>query len=152
MHGQYPERKLNLRKTSRVPDKPRFPWTRLAIERSSNVTRAFKLPLPPWHRTMTAVAPPSPPCLRSTVAVQSRKIRLTTLRRSRGVSTAVMAVLPRCNHLTGPAVLPPTPQLCRQRSPWHRHQTAVVTQWDRHVRCHTAVVTVVAPPLRCDGV
>ena len=43
-------------------------------------------------------------------------------------------------HLTGPAVLPPTRQSCRQWSPWHRHQTAVVTQWDRHVRSDTAVV------------
>ena len=71
-------------------------------------------PCPPWHRTRTAVVPPSPPCLRSTISVQSRKRRLATLRRSRGVSTAVMAVLPRCYHITGPAVLPPIPQLCRQ--------------------------------------
>ena len=66
------------------------------------------------------------------------------MRRSRGVSTAVMAVLPRCYHLTGPAILPPTPQSCRQWSPWHRHQTAVVTPWDRHVRSDNAVV----PPHR----
>ena len=62
-----------------------------------------------WHRTMTAVAPTSPPRLRSTTTVQLRQSRLTLLRRSRGVSTAVMAVLRRCYHLTGPAVLPPTP-------------------------------------------
>ena len=61
-----------------------------------------------------SVAPPSPPCLRSTIAVQSRTLRLATLHRSCGVTTAVMAVLPRWYHLTGPrsdaantAVMPP---------------------------------------------
>ena len=36
-----------------------------------------------------AAARPSPPCLRCTTAVQSRKNRLATLRRSRGSSTAI---------------------------------------------------------------
>ena len=71
-------------------------------------------------------AHPPPPYLRSTTAVHSRKSRLATLRRSRGGSTAVMAVLPRCYH--------------SQWSSWHRHQPAVVTQWNRHVRSDTAVV------------
>ena len=38
---------------------------------------------------MTAIAPPLAPCLRSTNAVNSRKSRLATLRRSRGGSTAI---------------------------------------------------------------
>ena len=38
---------------------------------------------------------PSPPCLHSTTAVQSRKCRLATLRRSRGGSTAVKCVTGR---------------------------------------------------------
>ena len=74
----------------------------------------------------------------------AQKSRLATLRRSRGVSTSVMAVQPRCYHLTDPAVLPQTPRSCRQWSPWNRHQTAVVTPWDRHVRSDNAVV----PPHR----
>ena len=41
-------------------------------------------PWPLWYCTRTAVAPP---CLRSTTAVQSRKSRMATLRRSRGGST-----------------------------------------------------------------
>ena len=55
-----------------------------------------------------------------------------------------MAVLPRCYHFTGPAMLPLTPQSCRQWSPGHRPQTAVVTPRDRHVRSENAVV----PPHR----
>ena len=61
-------------------------------------------PLPPRHRRASAV---QPPCNRE-------KVDWRHVRRSRGVSTAVMAVLPRCYHLTGPAVLPSTPQSCRQ--------------------------------------
>ena len=47
------------------------------------------------HRRAPAVAPSSPPCLRSTTAVQSRKCRLATLWRSRCGSTAVKCVTGR---------------------------------------------------------
>ena len=49
----------------------------------------------PWHRTRTALAPSSPPCLHSSTAVQSRKSRLATLRRSRGGSAEVKCLTGR---------------------------------------------------------
>ena len=63
--------------------------------------------LPPWHRTRTAVAPPLPPCFRSTTAAQSRKSRLAPLRRSCGVSMAVLP--PHWPHsaAANTAVMPP---------------------------------------------
>ena len=97
--------------------------------------------VPYKDRSSTSITAVPPQHNRRAIAKQSK---LATLRRSRGVSTADMAVLPRCYYLTGPAVLPPTPQSSRKWSPWHRHQTAVVTSWDRHVRIDNAVV----PPHR----
>ena len=97
--------------------------------------------VPYKDRSSTSITAVPPQHNRRAIAKQSK---LASLRRSRGVSTADMAVLPRCYHLTGPAVLPPTPQSSRKLSPWHRHQTAVVTPWDRHVRIDNAVV----PPHR----
>ena len=85
---------LNMFKTSAVL--PRVGPMSVGSPRHRQYRRgtAMTAASPPLHRTRTAVAPPSPLCLRSTIAVQSRKSRLATLRRSRGVSTAVMAVLP----------------------------------------------------------
>ena len=92
---------------------------------------------PHKDRSSTSITAGPPKYNRRAIA---KKSRLAPLRRCRCVSTAVMALLPRCCHLTGPVALPPTPQCYAKLSPWHRHQTTVVTQWDRHVRSDTAVV------------
>ena len=116
-------------------------WANPQWDRWGTAIIAAAPPWPPWCRTRTAVAPPSPQCLRSTTDVQSRnKVNW----RPYGDPVAFLLRIRRCYHLTGPAVLPPTPQSSRKWSPWHRHQTAVVTPWDRHVRRDTAVV----PPHR----
>ena len=100
----------------------------------ANVRIAAAPPLPPQHRrdtAMTAVAPYKDRSSTSITAVHPQynrraiaKNRLATLRRSRGVSTAVTAVLPRCYHLTGLVVLPPTPQLSAN----DRRSTAIKAQ------------------------
>ena len=74
---------LNMFKTSAVP--LRVEPIRSGIAAVTDVTAM-------WHRTRTVVEPPSPPCLRSRTAVQSQKSWQSTLRRSRGSSTAVTCV------------------------------------------------------------
>ena len=117
---------------------------------SAVLPRVGPMSWPPRHRHDRRSTVRGPQCHlhhRRASAVQSpynrEQVDWRPLRRSRGVSTAVTAVLPRCYHLIGPAVLPPTPQLSRQSSPWHRHQTAFVTQrnrrgklWKNYWRCH----------------
>ena len=107
---------FNMFKTSEVPQRvgpirsgvaaapPWPPWHRTRITvappsppcpRSSTSITAVSPQYHLHHRRASIVAPPSPPCLRSTTAVQSRKCRLTILRRSRGGSTAVKCVTGR---------------------------------------------------------
>ena len=129
-------------KTSAVP--PRLGQSAVgspARHRHYRRGTAMTAVVPYKDRSSTSITAVHPQYNRRAIA---KKSRLAIQRRSRGFSTAVMAVLPRCYHITGPAVLPRTPQSCRQWSPWHRRQTAVVTPWDRYVRSDNAVV----PPHR----
>ena len=111
-------------------------------DRRGTAITAAAPPWLPWHRTITALAPLPPPCLRSTTAVQSREGRLasrtaipwsfycgyggaTTVLpphwpRSAGANTAVMPPMI--------AVAPPSNRSCNSmRSPcsqWHRRGSA----------------------------
>ena len=86
---------FNMFKTSAVS--PRVGPIRIEVPRHRHDRRG-NVQGPQWHlhhRRAPAVAPPSRPCLRSTTAVQSRKCRRATLRRSHGGSTAVKCVTGR---------------------------------------------------------